>query len=619
MQRWPLPDEKDMRKRDTTHMRGERAAEAGMNPLVSRIRGRRWGWAWAVLLAVLVGGLRPTPAYAWDLWLVTSDHRILVVRDVDRAPVQTVRLTHDPVPGAYNQALGSFAFAPNGRLYGISLTLGAPAGFYELNPDTGALAYIGDFPFQWGNTLYFHPRTGRGYTGGGLESWFPYELLHGFYVFTGYDPATTVLWHDMRGDFPGGGYTVGYAHHQGALYALWGTGNMYAHTIYLLRITEDDAGNFVTYTNLGDVESNGIPEGGWDLISDGAQLYIISPYALYRVELDATPLRFTRVFDFDLQPGETVNAGTAPWADLRVVWEPAGGVVRQGAVTTLTVVVDNAGPHPAEGVRVQLAWPATGWLLQGATPTQGVFDPGTRQWDVGTLAPGQQARLVLRGAGQTVGARTFSAEIIASTALDPDSAATAGPDTDDWGDGLPDDDEAVVTLTVAPALPQTGFAPGRVTPLPARPPQPAYTPTRLTLEIPRLGVQAPIWGVPAGPRGWDVTWLHDAVGWLHGSAYPTWTGNTVLTGHVWNADGTRGVFYGLPKLTYGDVVRVRTSDTVVTYRVAERAWLAPDAVETAFAPADGDVLTLLTCAGYRPEQDAYAGRWMVRAVRANAP
>lgn len=99
------------------------------------------------------------------------------------------------------------------------------------------------------------------------------------------------------------------------------------------------------------------------------------------------------------------------------------------------------------------------------------------------------------------------------------------------------------TSSGAAQLPATGFAFGRVTSLPPQPLDKAYSSTDLILEIPSLGVKAPIVGVLKSGDSWDVSWL----------------GNTVLTAHVWNADNTPGVFAALKDLKYGDHFTIRAS------------------------------------------------------------
>ena len=573
-----------------------------MNKHFLSLKRQCLSWWVAVLLAVLWGAAGTARAYAWDLWLVTSHHRILVIRDLPGAPVQTERLTYPSISDAYEGALGDFAFAPNGNLYGISLTLGTPAALYAIDTTTGALTKIGEFPFEWGNALYFDPRSGRGYVGGGLEHWQPYELLHGFYVFNQYDPATTYLWHDMRSDFPRGGYTVGYTYYNGYLYALWGQGHMYAHTIYLLRITEDTAGNFVSYDNLGDLESHGIPEGGGNLVSDGQTLYVVSPYSLYAVDPRTNPASYTKVLDFDLENGETVNGGTIPWADLQLAFTPGDRETMAGETVEWTLAVHNAGPLPAERVTIQVTVPQ-GYGLEHATPSGGTYDPATGIWTVNTLAAGETLTLVLRGTPATSGVFPLQAHIRGASVLDDNPA----------------NDAAAAQLTVMPRqLPATGFAPGVVLGLP-RSRRASHADLGVRLAIPSLGVEADVVGVPLGATGWDVSWLGREVGWLEGSAFPTRRGNTVLAGHVWDADNLPGVFYGLDRLRYGDRIYLEVGGTRQAYAVVDNRLLAPGKVRLAFSHAEGDVLTLLTCADYLPLRGAYAYRRVVRAVPVAGP
>jgi hypothetical protein len=136
-------------------------------------------------------------------------------------------------------------------------------------------------------------------------------------------------------------------------------------------------------------------------------------------------------------------------------------------------------------------------------------------------------------------------------------------------------DFVVTSASSSPAsaasfLPATGFPMGRVTQLAAQPAEKAYAAYgELTLEIPSLGIEAPIVGVPQTSDGWDVSWLGKSVGWLAGSAFPTWQGNTVLTAHVWNADNTPGIFANIKTLKYGDRFSIHAFGQEYVYEVRE--------------------------------------------------
>lgn len=169
-------------------------------------------------------------------------------------------------------------------------------------------------------------------------------------------------------------------------------------------------------------------------------------------------------------------------------------------------------------------------------------------------------------------------------------------------------------IPYAVELPNTGFAPGQVTHLAVQPAGKAYADTDMTLSIPTLDVSAPITGVPAKEDGWDISWLGNSAGYLAGSAYPTWAGNTVLTGHVWNANNTPGIFADLKHLRYGDEIRILAHGKVFTYAVRENALLSTGSVAEAFHSEEHAWVTLLTCESYDLSSGAYRFRRMVQAV-----
>ena len=167
-------------------------------------------------------------------------------------------------------------------------------------------------------------------------------------------------------------------------------------------------------------------------------------------------------------------------------------------------------------------------------------------------------------------------------------------------------------------LPATGFRHDQMTQLPAQPAAKAYADTALTLVIPKLGVDMPIVGVPAAADGWDVTWLGDAAGWLEGSAFPTWAGNTILTAHVWDAYNRPGPFADLKTLRYGDIIEIHAWGQVYVYEVRESKLLGANAsARSLFRHEETDVLTLLTCEGYNPLGGEYLFRRAVKAVLVN--
>ena len=168
--------------------------------------------------------------------------------------------------------------------------------------------------------------------------------------------------------------------------------------------------------------------------------------------------------------------------------------------------------------------------------------------------------------------------------------------------------------TMPTELPETGFAPGMVTSLPAQPAGLQYTvQSGLSLEIPAIRVQTQIVGVPLVPNGWDITWLGSSVGYLVGTAYPTLDGNSVVTGHVYDANGLPGPFVDLHKLKWGDQIVVLAFGQRYTYEV--RQVYESGAVDsTIFSHENRPWITLVTCKDYDQTSGTYQHRVVVKAV-----
>jgi LPXTG-site transpeptidase (sortase) family protein len=169
-----------------------------------------------------------------------------------------------------------------------------------------------------------------------------------------------------------------------------------------------------------------------------------------------------------------------------------------------------------------------------------------------------------------------------------------------------------VRLTV-PALPETGFAPGEITPLPAAPDS-LYAPlVDFELHIPDLALDLPVLGIPLDESGWDLTWLGEKAGYLEGSTYPTEVGNTVITAHVSLPDGEEGPFANLNDLGWGDEIHLVSNGVTYIYEVRRNFTVLPD--NLSIFEEDGYAwLTLVTCKDYDPESGAYLRRVVVRAV-----
>ena len=137
----------------------------------------------------------------------------------------------------------------------------------------------------------------------------------------------------------------------------------------------------------------------------------------------------------------------------------------------------------------------------------------------------------------------------------------------------------------------------------------------LWLEIPSQKVKANIVGVPEASNDWDVTWLGKSAGWLNGTAYPTWEGNSVITAHVTDANGLSGPFANIKNLVYGNQIVVHQYGEKYTFEVRETKMVSPDSTSYALKHLEGhSYLTLITCQGYNFFDGSYIFRRVVRAV-----
>jgi LPXTG-site transpeptidase (sortase) family protein len=172
---------------------------------------------------------------------------------------------------------------------------------------------------------------------------------------------------------------------------------------------------------------------------------------------------------------------------------------------------------------------------------------------------------------------------------------------------------ATEILIQVPGLPDTGFAPGRTTPIRPQPEGLAFQNLDLQLNIPALGKRMAIVGVPMTRYGWDVTWLRDEAGYLTNTAFPTTPGNTVLTAHVYQPDGLPGPFQRLSELRWGDEVIIESGGLHYIYRVRELRYTAPNDLSV-LGHEEFDWLTLVTCRGFDETTQSYRWRVVVGAV-----
>ena len=163
-------------------------------------------------------------------------------------------------------------------------------------------------------------------------------------------------------------------------------------------------------------------------------------------------------------------------------------------------------------------------------------------------------------------------------------------------------------------LPATGFAPDEITKLPDQLYGVDYTVVAgISLEIPSLDVSLPISSVPRIGEGWDVRWLEGQAGYLEGTAFPTWAGNTGIAAHATLSNGGDGPFAELEKLSWGERFSIHAWGQEYIYEVRSNGRVSPTS-SGVLAEEEYDWVTLITCDGFDESQGEYQWRTVVRAV-----
>ena len=296
------------------------------------------------------------------------------------------------------------------------------------------------------------------------------------------------------------------------------------------------------------------------------------------------------------------------------------GLPSPGDVLEYIITISNTGGSAATGVIFSDTPDSNTLMVVGSvTTTQGTVTSGNTAGDtsvavdVGIIAAGDTITIRFR---VTINSPLPpGVDAVANQGIVSGTNFTSRP-TDDPGTGAADDPTVtdLSALDAVSELPATGFAPDRVSALPAPYLElPYQSLADLWLEIPELEVEIPIVGVPLQEEGWDVSRLWEQAGYLEGTAFPTWAGNTAITGHVYLADGTPGPFVRLDELLWGDNLIIHAYGQRYTYEVRQVSAVRPNDLSV-LRHEEYDWLTLITCQGYDEQQDAYRWRSVVRAV-----
>jgi LPXTG-site transpeptidase (sortase) family protein len=157
-------------------------------------------------------------------------------------------------------------------------------------------------------------------------------------------------------------------------------------------------------------------------------------------------------------------------------------------------------------------------------------------------------------------------------------------------------------------------------PTPQPQPPPASDAPITRLQIPSIGVDAPIVYLGVDAQGYMEAPKEPLdVGWYDFSAHPSFSGNAVFSGHVDSARIGPAIFWRLRQVSEGDEVHVSLGDgTTYAYRVvSSRTFTSNDApVEEIIGFTERDSLTLITCDGtFNVRTHEYDKRLIVRAEK----
>jgi LPXTG-site transpeptidase (sortase) family protein len=346
---------------------------------------------------------------------------------------------------------------------------------------------------------------------------------------------------------------------------------------------------------------------GTDTLSAGASETIT---LIVEVDTGGTASSYTNTVDGSGQPPSgprvtgTASATGPAFADPAVAKTADISQAMVGELVTFTITVTNNGNQTAANVSVTDPLPSNLDVITATSSPVGtvsIIAPRTVAVDIGNVDPGDVITILVTARVNGLGTPPIQNLVTLTTTTATDILSN---------------NQASVPLTIiTPLLPDTGFAPNRLTKIPLQPESKAYTAyDGLTLLIPTLKISLPIVGVPKTDDSWDVTWLEKQAGWLNGTAFPTWNGNSVITGHVYQSNGLPGPFVNLGNLKYSDQIIINAYGQDYIYEVRSVRNLKPGDAYKVLRHEELPWITLLTCKDYDPRTDTYRNRIAVRAV-----
>jgi LPXTG-site transpeptidase (sortase) family protein len=383
----------------------------------------------------------------------------------------------------------------------------------------------------------------------------------------------------------------------------------------------DGNGNLfrTTTTGLdGTYRFDNVPAGSYTIVESDPVGYISSSLNTIKAFVSASQTVEANYLD--------LADGHATIIDPAVTKYGSPEAAAPGDTVIYTITVGNTGSTIATGVVLTDTKPAFIDILTVLIdPNPGgiytaVITGDTFTIDFGDLDPGETYTITvitrvnslgMGTGGDNIASVSTTSSMATDRAANNTARAALAPASAPGGSGSGSDREDASIQGIS--LPQTGFAPGEVSAMPPQPDGLAYLKTGLYLEAPALHLRVPIVGIPVKDGSWDISWLGAQTGYLNGTAFPTFEGNSVITGHVYLSDGLPGPFVNLEKLSWGDKIYVHAFQFRYTYEVRMVKTVGAQD-RSALKHKDEPWVTLLTCKGYDQQTGKYSNRVFVQAV-----
>ncbi|GAB4575897.1 MAG: hypothetical protein Kow0077_29710 [Anaerolineae bacterium] len=133
-----------------------------------------------------------------------------------------------------------------------------------------------------------------------------------------------------------------------------------------------------------------------------------------------------------------------------------------------------------------------------------------------------------------------------------------------------------------------------------------------SLRIPTIDLEVDVYEALVRGDTWDFSVFTHQAAHLQLTAFPGQGSNVVIGAHYELANFEPGPFIDLDEVPLGAEIFVDFAGHTYVYEVTDTMLVHPENIEVAYRTRS-EVLTLLTCYEYAPQEGVYARRYVVRA------